>query len=136
MGLVDKLLAAGGVVLIGARAWSAYTDAQETNRRRNSPLTFDDGVTHAEFIELARDIAKSAPRVEDVVVTGMSATLHVRSSSGLTTWTADIDFNDYGHLTGAYWMKSENTDSLIPAHFANTMRQQIEKRVSRTNTPR
>ena len=136
MGFLDKLLTGGAVVLVGALARTAFRDAQETQRRKNSPLCFDDGLTQNEFIEIARDVAKRTPRVGDVVITGMTVSLYVRSNSGLTTWTAEVDFNDYGHLTGAYWLGTENSDSLIPEHFANAVQAQIRRRVSRTATER
>jgi hypothetical protein len=63
----------------------------------------------------------------------MTVNLYVRFNSGLSTWAAKIDFNDYGHLTGRYWLKAENSQSIIPEHFANVVRTQIKKRVSRTN---
>ena len=129
MGLLDKLLTAGGVVLVGAAARWLYQDAQETARRKNSPLCFDEGVTQTDFVEIARDAAKRTPRIEDVVTTGMTVTLHVRSNSGLSTWKAEIDFNDYGHLTGKYWLRSENSDSLIPGHVAEAVQAQIGRRV-------
>ena len=139
MGLLDKLLTGGGVVLIGVLARTVYQDAreklqnaQETKRRKSSPLCFDEVVTKSQFIETARDVAMRTPRVEDVTVTGMTVFLRVGSISGLSTWGAEIDFNDYGHLTGAYWLRTENDDSLIPHHFANAMQAQIKSRVSRT----
>jgi hypothetical protein len=132
MGFLDKLLTGGGVVLLGAAARTLYRDAQETKRRKNSPLCFDEVLTQSEFTKIARDIAKRTARVEDVVVTGMTVTLHVGSISGLSTWKAEIDFNDYGHLTGAYWLDAENSESLIPEHFANAVQAQIGRRVSRT----
>jgi hypothetical protein len=131
MGLFDKLLVGGGVAVAGALVRGLYKDAQETKRRKSSPLHFDEGLTQSEFIGVARDVAKRTPRVQDVVITGMSATLYVKSNSGLTTWRAEVDFNDYGHLTGAYWMNSENTDSPIPKHFAEAVRAQIAGRVTK-----
>lgn len=131
MGFFDKLLTGGGVVLIGAVARARLRSAQETKRRRNSPLSFDEGLTQREFIEVAHNLAKRTPRVESVGVAGMTVTLYVRSNSGLSTWTAEIDFNDYGHLTGTYWMVSENADSLIPEHFANAMQAQIARRIGK-----
>jgi hypothetical protein len=136
MGLFDKLLAGGGIVLAGVLARSAYLDAQEARRRRNSPLCFEDGLTQGEFIEMARDLAKRTPRVQDVLVTGMTVTLHVKSNSGLTRWAAEIDFNDYGHLTGAYWLETENPDSLIPEHFARALQSQVARRVNTSNAER
>jgi len=132
MGFLDKLLTGGGVVLLGAVARSLYRDAQETKRLKKSQLCFDEVLTQGEFREIARDIAKRTPRVEGVVVTGMTVTLRVGSISGLSTWEAEIDFNDYGHLTGAYWLGTGNPDSLIPEHFAKAVQAQIGSRVSRT----
>ena len=127
MGLFDKLLVGGGVMLVGALAKSCYKDAQETKRRKNSPLHFDEALTQSGFTEIAHDVAKRTPRVQHVVVTGMAVTLDVGSNSGLSTWTAEIDFNDYGRLTGKYWVSSENSDSLIPAHFAIAMQAQLSR---------
>ena len=131
MGFLDKVLIAGGAAIAGALARSIVGDALETQRRRSSPLSFDDGVSREEFAAIAQDAARRAPRVSRVDVAGMTATLHVRSNSGLTTWTAQVDFNDYGHLTGAYWITTENDESLIPEHFARAVRAEIEKRSSR-----
>lgn len=41
-----------------------------------------------------------------------------------------------GHLTGAYWLETENSDSLIPEHFADAMQQQIKSRIGRPPAPR
>lgn len=131
VGLMDKLLFGGAVVLGGALARSLFRGAQEEARRRNSPLCFDDGLTQTEFSDLVHAVAKRTPRVKQAVVNGMKATLHVRSNSGLSTWTAEVDFNDYGHLTGKYWMRTENADSLIPEHFAQELKAQVESRVGR-----
>lgn len=133
MGLLDKLLTAGGVAVVGAAATGAYRHAQETKRRKNSPLRFDEGITQSEFNEIVRDAAERAPRVQNAVTTGMSVTLYVKSNSGLSTWKAEIDFNDYGHLTGEYWLRSDNPDSLIPKYFVNAVRAQIVGRVTRAH---
>lgn len=129
MGLLEKLLAGGAVVAAGAVARSLYKDAQETQRRKSSPLHFDERLTQADFIEIAHGVAERAPRVQQVVVTGMTVTLRVASNSGLSTWTAEIDFNDYGRLTGTYWVTSENSDSLIPEHVADGMKAHLLSRI-------
>ena len=59
----------------------------------------------------------------------MTAAIDVRSNSGLTTWSARVDFNDYGHLTGNYWLETDNTESVIPEHFANSMQAEIRTRI-------
>lgn len=50
----------------------------------------------------------------------------VRSQSGLTEWDFTIDFNDYGKISGAYWLWSENEDSLIPEYIAKEMQKKID----------
>ena len=109
---------------------SGIEEIRETKRRRSAPLRFDDGITPGEFATLAQEVGKRTPRVTDVVVTGMEAKLVVRSNSGLTEWTARVDFSDYGHLTGRYWLRTNNDESLVPKHFAKGMREQIQSRVA------
>lgn len=41
--------------------------------------------------------------------------------SGLTEWCFKIDFNDYGHVTGNYWLSSDNDDAKIPSYIANNI---------------
>lgn len=118
MGLLDNVLAGGVVAAIGATIVGIYRESQETSRRKNSPLCFPEGCSQIEFSQLVTDVAEHTPRVKNVVVTGMTAVIHVKSNSGLSTWTAEIDFNDYGTLTGKYWIDTENSDSIIPQHFA------------------
>ncbi|TIC87747.1 hypothetical protein E8D34_08725 [Nocardioides sp. GY 10113] len=133
MGLGGRLITGVGIIAAGVLAASGVGDALETLRRRSSPLSFDDGLSEQEFIAMARETARQTPRVGDVVVTGMAVRLHVRSNSGLSTWTAEVDFNDYGHLTGKHWTKSDNPKSLVPGYFADAMQAQIERHVGRIN---
>ena len=37
-----------------------------------------------------------------------------------------IDYNDYGHITGKYWLRSENDDSPVPQVIAKKIRDAIE----------
>lgn len=141
MGLLDKLAAGGGVVLLGAVARAIYRnaqeakqDAEETKRRLESPLRFDEGITHADFVAIAQDVAKLTPRVQQVVTTGMTIVLKVRSNSGLSTWKAEIDFNDYGHLTGRYWVSSENSESRIPEYFARGVQGHVQEHLQTAST--
>lgn len=134
MGLLEKLFAGGAVVAAGAVARSLYKDAQETQRRKNSPLHFDERLTQADFNAIAHEVAGRAPRVQQVVVTGMTVKLDVASNSGLSTWTAEVDFNDYGRLTGTYWVTSENSDSLIPKHVADGMKARLLSRIGQART--
>lgn len=131
MGLGDKLAVGVGAVVLGAVVRSAYKDAQETKRRRESPLRFDEGpITQIEFTEMAELAAKRTPRLTNVSVTGMTVAIQVRSISSLSMWRAEVDFNDYGHLTGTYWIRSGKSDSLVPQHFAEALKAQIESRLT------
>lgn len=130
MGLLDKLLVGAGVALAGAVVRGAFKEAQETKRRRSCPLRFEDGVSQDQFIAIVQDAAKHTPRVKDVRVNGMTVGLEVRSNSGLSTWAVEVDFNDYGRLTGTYWLESENSQSPIPEHFAKAVQTRIRERVT------
>ena len=58
---------------------------------------------------------------KDAVVRGL-----VQSNTGPSTWMFSIDYNDYGHITGRYWLRSENNDSPVPQVIANKIRDAIE----------
>lgn len=136
MGLFDKVLVGGAVALVGAVARSIYQGskeakrvAEEERRRKDSPLVFFPRLGYQDFLDLVGEIAKTTPRLVDASVNGLVVFLEVRSNTGLTTWSAGIDFNDYGHLTGRYWLTTENDQSPIPKFFANAVQAEIRKRV-------
>ena len=106
--------------------------AQEEKRRRESPCLFVDGISEERFSELAHEAARETVRVCSLDINDMTITIHVKSQSGLTTWDADIDYSDFGHLTGRYWLKTENNESLIPEHYAKALKDKIEQGISRT----
>lgn len=100
---------------------------EEEKRRRESLCVFTDGISKERFSELAQKATKETVRVHSFDINKMTVTIHVKSQSGLTTWDADIDYSDFGHLTGRYWLKSENDDSLIPEHYAEVLKKKIEQ---------
>jgi hypothetical protein len=128
MGFLARSLSVGAVVVgcvgLAPDVWGAI----ETRRRRNTPLSFDKGVSQLELAELMQDVARRTPRVITVDVSGMLGVICVRSSSGLSTWTAEVDFNDYGELTGRYWLRSKNPDSSVPEHYARAVQMEIKSR--------
>lgn len=132
MGILDKALFGGAAALIGVAVRSIYREAQETKRRKSSPLNFDNRLSQQDFIDISCSVASRIRRVVEVKTTGMTVVLEVRSNSGLTTWKADVDFNDYGRLTGNYWLSSENDQSPIPEYFAKELQREIEARVAET----
>lgn len=129
MGLLDKLVVGGAAALLGTGIIRAVRSGQETARRKNSPLQFDSRLTQLDFVGLAEHVAKATPRVKQVTVAGLVVTILVSSTSGLSTWSAEIDFNDYGRPTGKYWITSENGQSQIPAFFADAVQRQLRERV-------
>ena len=68
---------------------------------------------------------RSAKRFRRLKVSEIDgAKIHIKyySQSGLSDYGAVIDFNDYGTLTGNYWMRHvENTDSQIPYNYAKQL---------------
>ncbi len=96
-------------------------DSNEEVARKNTPFVFPDNMSESDFRNLAISVAKSIKRlhvsVENQFVRGT-----VRTSSGINTWDFTIDFNDYGTLTGNYWMRHvENSDSQIPSSYAKQL---------------
>lgn len=125
MSFVEKMLVGGGL------AWLARTvhrNAVEEQRRRNSPLSFEDGLSRTDFEALATTTARQTSRVVRSEVVGMTVHLRIQSISGLSEWRARVDFNDYGHLTGRRWIESENENSQVPSLFADTMSAEIRAR--------
>ena len=132
MSLEDKLIIAGGIALVGAVIKSFRQDAQrerENERRRQTPVSFDGRLSERDFRDLVSTTAGRTPRVTGVSVAGAVVDLEVGSISGLSQWSAEIDFNDYGRLTGKYWLDSENGDSSVPSHFADSVSDQIVTRM-------
>lgn len=81
-----------------------------------------DEVTEEEFQIIAKNVEKYMKRLIDFIVVGKIIYGIAESQSGLSDWKFKIDFNDYGHITGRYWITSENDDSNIPYYIANNIR--------------
>lgn len=114
--------------------FKALHDARESRRRRRSPLYFNDGVSQADFVGLVDAAARHTPRVARANVSGMMVHLLIESNSGLSRWSAVVDFNDYGHLTGSCWISSDNSDSQIPRYFADVLSAAIEQLTAHPQT--
>ncbi|GAA2954415.1 hypothetical protein ACFO7V_02285 [Glutamicibacter bergerei] len=129
MGALDKILVGVGIVIAGAVTHQLFRGHRESERRRSFPPQFDDVLTEHDFNEVVQAVALRTPRVSECIVTGMTIALTVRSNSRLSIWRAEIDFNDYGRLTGAYWLNSENSDSPIPRYVAGLVQDAVEQRI-------
>ena len=108
----------------------------EIARRKNTPCNFEDGISKEEFSQLAINICKKIKRVKNVSVRGPFIYGEVKSQSGLSTWGFFVDFNDYGHITGNYWVTSENADSNIPARIGELISQTVVSYMNLDNCDR
>jgi len=98
--------------------------------RKNTPYNYDEGISEADFLNIAKETAKRIKRIRKVTVEGLKVKAIFESQSGCSDWEINVDFNDWGHLTGKYWLSSDNYDSLIPTRFADLMAEEITERVS------
>lgn len=143
MGLIGRAMKSGAAALLVAGVLEIVSEsfreakraADEEVRRRAAPLCFGDGISQSQFTHLATKTARTMPRLQHVTVAGMTVTLYMRSITGLTNWTARVDFSDYGRLTGSWWLESDNDDSPIPERFAETMAEQIKSRLTAALPP-
>ncbi|GGD76644.1 hypothetical protein [Microbacterium murale] len=133
MGFLDKLLIGGAVAVVGALAVKgskeAAAAAKEEQRRRESSPRFIPWLTEQDFALMVGYVASQSPRVIRAEVTGLVVEITVRSNSGLTTWSADLDFNDYGNPSGKYWIRTENDQSPVPGWFADKLAEQMIQRL-------
>lgn len=98
----------------------------EEERRKSAECIFDDGITQEEFEVIAKRAGKGIKRLSELKVDEMVVIGTVHSQSGITDWNFKIDFSDYGHLTGKFWMSTDNDDSEIPRTIAGRISDAIK----------
>lgn len=86
-------------------------------KRQDMPCFFDDGLSFEIFEEMAKRAGRKIKRVKDVSVRDGMIYCNVESQTGYSDWDFSVDFNDWGHVTGTYWTKTDNEDSSIPEHY-------------------
>lgn len=124
-----KLAALGGVGLFLKKVVDGANEAaeerkraqREEEKRKSTKCDFSDGISIDEFRNIVKQSVRYMKRVtifpiNDPVVYGT-----VRTNSGLGTFNFTIDFNDYGHLTGKYWLQTDNEDSSVPEKVAENI---------------
>lgn len=119
------LLKALGASVLIAGIKRIRHDINEANRRKSIVCRFDEEISRDDFREMVEQSGKGIERIislhaEDARVNGI-----VRSQSGISEWRFKIDFNDYGKLSGKYWIYSDNEDSRIPKVIADRISQKI-----------
>lgn len=123
------LMGAGAVALAAFGVGFAVKSAKETAKRRATPVEWDPRFPRETFHDVVNRTAEKLPRVYASHVDGLIVTIHVKSNTGLTSWKADVDFCDYGRLTGKYWITSENTQSPIPKALADAIVAEVHARL-------
>lgn len=131
MGILDKILVGGLIVLTAKGVKSARDDKLEEERRHNTTFCFPSEITQADFELIAINARKKIKKRKIVLkIIGSNVYGTVRSQSGMSEWSFSIDFNDYGKLTGKYWVSSSNEDSPIPNLIAESMQKEIQNILS------
>ena len=85
----------------------------------------DMGVSPLEFEIIARKQAHSIERIIHVEVEGYCVYCVAETTRGTSEWEFSIDFDDNGHVTGNYDIRSENYESNIPEHFAKKIQRAL-----------
>ena len=108
----------------------------EKRRQEQRPYmecNFPERLPFGAFCDIAESVRKTIKgrkiqlRINGPVIKG-----DVESRSGLSTWSFKIDYNDYGHITGRYWLYSDNKDSVIPQHIAEIISKEIVSKLDET----
>lgn len=125
--MIEYILAAIAGKAIYNQGKKIRDKREENRRRRNTPCSFDDGISFDDFEDIAYEAARKFKRITGIKVDGPVIYCDVRSQSGLSTWEFHVDFNDWGHITGAYWWGQDNKDSDIPEYYGDMVQELIHK---------
>ena len=99
-------------------------------KRRECPCLFCEGFTHDEFVNVANNNAKKIKRITNVSVHNSIIYCTVKSKTGLSSWEFSVDFNNWGHITGTYWILWNNHDSDIAEIYGNYVSREIQSILS------
>lgn len=112
---------------------SVQDKLDKEKRRANSTCDFSEGISSDEFGEIAIKACKYTKRVYRAWVEGPVVYAQMKSNTGRTRYHFNIDFNDYGHITGRYWIRQYNKESGIPEEVAEKISREIKKRIGSTD---
>ena len=100
-------------------------ESSEERRRKNTPFFFNEGISSNEFYSIVEKHAYTIKEIRSLKIDGPIVYCKVFSSNNGKTWSFEIDFNDYGHLTGHWWATYEGDDAEIPEKLADLIRNEI-----------
>lgn len=98
---------------------------EEERRRKSYFCSFSDGISKSDFDSIVSKTARQFRRVKLVEIDNAIIHIEYYSQSHISKYYATIDFNDYGALSGRYWIQNENIDSNLPYAFANSISETI-----------
>ena len=111
---------------------SKYRSSYNHSTEYRPPIfSFQDGISEDEFRDIVLSVTKhiANKRIHDVCINSSIIQAYVRSQSGISDWKFELDFDDYGHLTGKYRvLYKENKDSKIPEACGNQIAQKIKEK--------
>lgn len=96
-------------------------------QRENTPCKFEDGISYTEFSEIVHKHTDSIRRIKELKISGAKINGRILSQTGCSDWGFEIDFNDWGHITGTRWTSKENDDSDIPNYIGENIANDIKK---------
>lgn len=98
--------------------------------RRSYHVSFDKEISFNEFKNMVYFCSNPIQRL-NVKISGPIIYGKVLSQSGNNVWKFELDFNDYGNITGKYWITSDNPDSEIPNNLGYKISQIIKEKINR-----
>lgn len=105
-------------------------EKEKEEKRRNTPCYFDGAISMNLFDEIVTTNRKRIKRLTHLKAEGPIVYGTVQSQSGISDWNFKIDFNDFGDITGKYWLSSENDDSSIPETVAERISTAIKESIA------
>lgn len=105
-------------------------EREESLSRTNSWIGFIDDISEEEFKSIVMSRIPHSPRIKEIATRGPIVYGTVYTQSRLSEWNFEIDFNDYGHITGSYWLSSDNDDSNVPKYIADNIKDGLKKALS------
>lgn len=109
-----------GLVFLAFKWFRDWSPTAQHRKRHANPLDYGSGLTEVGFEQLVRSEAKKLKAIDECSVSDGEVTISWQSHSGKTFYDACIDFNDYGKLTGNFWVmrNTEPNGSTLVDRFA------------------
>ena len=136
MAILDLLIISGAALFI-EKIFSDKDDNKDerisewerwravNQKRKATPCFFKDGISAEEFKKIALHVGEKHRRVKNISVKGPVIYCTVESQTGNSNWDFNVDFNNWGHITGTYWSQTDNNDSSIPKHYGDMVAEEI-----------